>query len=586
MQNIPGIAIETATEQVQLVKLATSKKNDTSSRMADGSSDKQTLFSDVFDEHTEKVEEELALAPISHKQKMIESAPKKAEEKAEEAVNAAGNKVAPQDPVETAKNELETRMTQEDLDKVKDDLKEYGMSDEEIAQIEKQVNSEEGMTWKQFAAAIADKIAEMRTSQMTDTQKEDLNSFFGKLGFTDEESNKLISKLDSGNYAEVMTAVQAKIDAMPEGQQLLLNAEEVGAFTSAMGFSKEFTVKIQEMLGSNTLPKDLKEAFTLIRQEAAELDQKDQQLVRVVGKAFAETMGDTLKESSAARQIEQAVDLKPRVAEQGVKTEIKEEMAQAFRTRDDAMTDARVRDQAEKALADKVDIKPDTAVEVADNNQDMHTDDQSDRNWDNLFGKMHEDTQQTGKDQAQTRATVADTTAKGILAQADAKAAATNTRAWEKVSAPKVMKQVDDAVLKTLNNGTKQLTLQLTPENLGKLSIVLTVQGKEVGATIKAESPDAAKVIAENIDIIKNSLEAQGLKVEKLEVQTGLTDNQNYQDWFGESEHNLSREREAMIAMRNHMRNMRQGDGTGVAQDMQLLREQAINADQGLHLIA
>ena len=147
------------------------------------------------------------------------------------------------------------------------------------------------------------------------------------------------------------------------------------------------------------------------------------------------------------------------------------------------------------------------------------------------------------------------------------------------------MKQVETALLKNLGNNTKQLTLQLTPENLGKLSIVLQVHGKEVNAVIRAENPEAAKIIASNIDIIKNALESEGLKVEKLEVQAGLTNNQDSHDWFGQNEHNMARDREAMATMRNHMKTMR-GGNDNMAQDLQSLREQAINADNGLHIIA
>ena len=74
--------------------------------------------------------------------------------------------------------------------------------------------------------------------------------------------------------------------------------------------------------------------------------------------------------------------------------------------------------------------------------------------------------------------------------------------------------------------------------------------------------------------------------MDKLDVQAGLADNQNFNNWFGESEHNLSREREAMIAMRNHMRSMRAQDAGTMAQDMQSVGERVITSDQGLHLIA
>jgi flagellar hook-length control protein FliK len=74
--------------------------------------------------------------------------------------------------------------------------------------------------------------------------------------------------------------------------------------------------------------------------------------------------------------------------------------------------------------------------------------------------------------------------------------------------------------------------------------------------------------------------------VDKLDVQAGLADSQDFNNWFGESEHNLSREREAMIAMRNHMRSMRAQGGGGMAQDVQSVGERVITSDQGLHLIA
>lgn len=579
MQNIPGIALKEATEQMQTVRFSAVKKDD----------QQAMLFADLFNEHANRVENELALAPVSNKEKMLEAAPETEPEEA--PVNAAGTKAPVKEDTEPVVRDKEARMTQEELDEVKDDLKEYGMSDEEIAKIEEKVNSEEGMTWGEFVSVVAHKMAEMRQVELSDGQKDKLMSFFSKFGFTEKESAKLVSHLEKGHFAKVMKALKAKLEAMPQDQPLLIDKKEVEAFTAAMGFSKELTTKIQELFGANTLPKDVKQAFTLIRQELAEMDKKDEQLVRILGKAVAKAMGDESKATTVARQIAEAVDLKPRVAEEKPTVEVKEDLAEAVKGRKEVIPEANVRKASEDNLTSKAEIKTDTRSEVkadtkSDANNDVHAnnqDNESDENWNNFFGKMREDGSQASNSQAQIRANNAEALAKAGLTEADARAKA---KAWEKVSAPKVMKQVDNAFLKTLNNGAKQLTLQLTPENLGKLSIVLSVQGKEVGATIRAESPDAARIIADNIDIIKNSLESQGLKVEKLDVQTGLNSNQDYQDWFGENEHNLSREREAMIAMRNHMKQMRKENGDIMAQDLQQLREQAITADQGLHIIA
>ncbi|BDQ34651.1 flagellar hook-length control protein FliK [Pseudodesulfovibrio portus] len=572
MQNIPGIALEKAEEQIAAVKIAPAKKRD-----------QQELFADLFNEHADMVENELALAPVSHNEKMLDAVPHA--ETREEPVNAAGTKVPVKDNKEKDIRDNEARVTEDDFEELKDDLKGYGMSDEEIARLEDKVKSEKGMTWGQMAAAIAQKMAATRTAEMTDDQKVELKSFFSKFGFTEKESDKLIAQLEKGNFSKVMKELQTKVDSMPQDKSLLLEKTEIEAFAAALAFSKEFTAKIKEMLGNNALPKDMKEAFTLIRQEMADMDKKDQELARAVGKVFARAMGDESKATTAARQITEAVDLKPRVSDEQIETEAKEELAEAVKVRKDAMPEASTRKTATESMANKVEIKPEADPKTATDKQE----DDSEENWDNLFGKMRDDSGSTGKEQgtaqtqaqAQTESSTLNALTKTNAAEMDSKA-----KAWEKVSAPKVMKQVDNAIFKTLNNGTKQLTLQLTPENLGKLSIVLQVSGKEVGATIRAENADAAKIIADNIDILKSSLESHGLKVDKLEVQTGLTGNQDYQDWFGENEHNLAREREAMIAMRNHMKQMREGKGGVLAQDLQQLRDQAIHADHGLHIIA
>jgi flagellar hook-length control protein FliK len=240
---------------------------------------------------------------------------------------------------------------------------------------------------------------------------------------------------------------------------------------------------------------------------------------------------------------------------------------------------------AETALPEKAESKTGDSIDSTDTKADADAVDQnqdsdSKENWNNLFGKMTDDG--SGKGQMDAKSNSAEQGLKAGLTEAQTKA---KNKIWEKISAPKVMKQVETALFKNLKNGTKQLTLQLTPENLGKLNIILQVQGKEVSAMIRAENHDAAKILSNNIDMIKTALENEGLKVEKLEVQAGLTNNQDSQDWFGQNQHNLARDREAMVAMRKHMKIMR-GGGDTLAQDLQSIREQAINADNGLHVIA
>lgn len=562
MQNLPGIELEKTSEQFKAVAFSHSKKN----------GDQFDLFADLFDQHSTRIEKELALTPVSTKEQLVDTAPITADEQVKHVNVTSVEAPKPEEQMSEPEHERNERMTQEDFDEVKEDLEAYGLSKEEIADIEEKINSEEGMTWGQFVSTLADKMADMRKIELSDEQKSALGTFFSKLGFTPKESSKLLNQMENGEHAEVMAAMQKKINDLPKGKNMLFTKEELEAFSAAMNFSKEFTGKLKEALAKNALAKDVKEAFSMIRQEMAELDAKDRDLVKAVGNAFAKSLGKEVKENSVAKNIQEAVDLKPRVAEDNPKAQAREDFKDAISERKDSMPEANARKTEQKATPEKA------QADLMDQNQNNDADDA----WNNFFGKLREDNNSTRNQQFQAKVETLDTSIKQGLAEANIN---TKSRAWEKIAAPKVMQQVENAFIKTLDNGAKQLTVQLTPENLGKMNVMLQVNGKEVSAIIKAESPDAARIIAENIDIIKNSLEQQGLKVEKLEVQTGLTNGQDYRDWAGQEQHNMARDREVMIAMRQHMKAMR-GDGDGLAQDMQNQREQAINADQGLHVIA
>lgn len=569
MQNIPGIALDQATEQFKSMSFSKVPKTE-----------QQLLFADLFDQHATRIENELALSPVSTKDRMLDAAPDTTRTKPDALSTSSHEK---KDKVLTAANEQalkeerayghdrDKRMTQEDLDEVRDDLKGYGFSDEEIGDIEKKINSDEGMTWGQFVSTIAQKMADLRKASLSDDQKQNLSSFFAKLGFTSKESDKMIKQLENGNQNDVMAAIQKKLDAMPEGKQLLITKDEIEAFSSAMNFSKEFSSQLKEMFGKNMLPKEMKEAFTMIRQELANMDAKDQELAKAIGKQFLQAKGKEAKESSLARDVKEAVDLNPRVAEnkEDKSSQVKDDLKDAVEQRKEAMAGTTTAKGDQKATPEKAE---------ADANG------QADDHWTNFFDKLKGgDSAESGLGkQFQAKPENAESLLKAGLAEANTRS---DDKAWEKVSAPKVMRQVENAFIKTLNNGTKQLTLQLTPENLGKLSVMLQVNGKEVSATIRAESPEAARMIADNIDIIKNSLESQGLKVDKLDVQTGLANDTSQNNWFGTNEHNLAREREAMVAMRKHMKSMRSGDSL-LAQEMQSNVKKATVADQGLHIIA
>ncbi|MDD3312282.1 flagellar hook-length control protein FliK [Pseudodesulfovibrio sp.] len=578
MQNIPGITSDSTADQYKALKLTVTTTTST---------DKQSMFEELFQMHSSKVEHDLALSPIATTDKMVASAPEAAESVAQDGTaqtsvaqsgqaketKSTASKTTAKEDKEPAQDKRDQRMTQDDFNKVKEDLKEYGLSDKEIAELEKKVNSDEGLTWNQFVSALAEKMAELRKVALSDAQKADLTSFFSKLGFSEKQSARLLSQVENGETDKVMTALKAKLESMSDGKQLLLTKDEVDAFASAMQFSKELTGKLEELLGQGGTGKGMKQAFAMLGKEMAALDAKDEKLVKAVGKAFAEATGKEVKETSVAKDIQEAVDLKPRTADDnGADTMVKEDLKEALEERRDTMPES----NAKKAAATKT--LPKQAEGQAEP-REQKTEDESDKNWRDFFGKLRDDASASVR-QTQAKAENAEQALNAALTDTSAKA---KTQAWEKVTAPKVMRQVENAVIKTLSNGAKQLTLQLAPENLGKLSVALQVHGKEVSAVIRAESSEAAKLIHENLDVIKQALQDQGLKVDKLDVQSGLTGNYSDSNWFGQEQHNLAREREVMTAMRNHMRAMR-GE-TGTATDAAQAVVPTVQTD-GLHIVA
>ena len=102
---------------------------------------------------------------------------------------------------------------------------------------------------------------------------------------------------------------------------------------------------------------------------------------------------------------------------------------------------------------------------------------------------------------------------------------------------------------------------------------------------IQVEDAQTAAMLSANMDSLKKTLEDQGLTVQNLEVQAGLTSRQDQQAAFNADQHNQAQERQELSRLFSQLRMMRD-DAGDVALDMQDMHMQAILADQGLHLIA
>jgi flagellar hook-length control protein FliK len=146
-----------------------------------------------------------------------------------------------------------------------------------------------------------------------------------------------------------------------------------------------------------------------------------------------------------------------------------------------------------------------------------------------------------------------------------------------------IFSQVEQGILSGTHNGTNRLTLQLNPVELGQVTVILSVHQGEVKAIIRAEQQESAGILREQMAELRASLEAEGLKVKELDVQTSLRHNLSADQWNGHREHNLMQDAGEKDRL---MRLARIRRGTAEQADWDETPEVPATEQTGLHIVA
>ncbi len=543
------------------------------------------------------------------------------------------------------------RMTREDLAALRDDLKNQGFSDDELAAMETKVNSESGMTWGEMMQAVEKKISKTDKPAKKEISNDDtvqMLGLFGKLGFTAEQSQKMVDALAAGDTQSVLSAIDAKVAEHGADASVSLGSSEMQALGRAMNLSDEAQSRLASLFDNSSAAaglsgQGLTTAFSLVKNELlAQLHQENQAMAefrqsaaKVMDQAWLRESGKLnadLHNDDVARKAAQAVAMggekgaqkseTPTAAPQGVDvladapkqgqgvatkaaasaesgatTELHgragavaaEQAGLAGHEQNAAPAGQTVETgHARQGAGDKV--AGQATQPASEHNASGQNVGQNGQNgqqggaaggfsqqtgqegaWAELAGKIRMDKgagtvsgAATNGATGQTAATMAAMDA--VNGQAAGKAAG---KPFDAAMAARVARQVETGILRNVGQDAKQLTLELTPEDLGKLSVTLTVKDKEVRAVIAADKADTAAMLNEQAAKIKQTLEDQGFKVTKLEVQTGIAkDNQNA--WQSPEQHNMAREqRESAERMRSGQRLLQggvsdfSGDGDG-----------------------
>lgn len=148
-----------------------------------------------------------------------------------------------------------------------------------------------------------------------------------------------------------------------------------------------------------------------------------------------------------------------------------------------------------------------------------------------------------------------------------------------------VYQQVENGAFKNLGQGVKQLVIRLDPADLGQVSVILQVRGKEVQAVLRASNQDTTVVLNEQLGQLRSQLEAQGLKVAKLEVQTQLADSQSQSQWQGAESHNRYQENQELAMSAKRWRSLERA-APGLVRDVQISPHRENLSQNGLDIFA
>lgn len=449
-------------------------------------------------------------------------------------------------------------VTLEDLAGMKDSLKEFGLSDEDIDDLEDSIRNSEGMSWNAFLGLLADKVGgklqDLLPSELSTEQTRLLQNLFQKLGFTTAEADGLMGKIVAGRLNEVFSAVSEKLGKLPLDQFSAINSQEIAALTKALKLSDDAAKRVMsafEQLSAGEMSKDeLKALLASLKQEVA----KNQQEISERLSALRDGLQDALRQAmDRAQQLKESGGRESSQVQQ-VKTVGEDKLTH------DASLSAKDVGERKNGAQDGEFLNDSGAK-----NHGKGESGSKDAIWASFLSKL------------------------GFEGSLESKAGDFRYDALlsrENFSSSQLLDQVNNGILRTLADGGRQLQLQLTPADLGNVTVVLSVNAnKEVSAVIRPENADAAKMLAENMHHLKQALEQQGLKVQKLDVQTQTPNDRGGNDWTSAQQHNEAREQREMLERSSFLRQLNRRSGV-VAQNVQSSDTVAHLSHNGIYIVA
>lgn len=494
-------------------------------------------------------------------------------------------------PYSTAPTTLETppedtpleeiRFTDSELADVIKDLRKQGVDDETLARVAELMNRPGGTTAKEIHTAVMGNDP----AKLTDADLQRIASFLDRVDPSGQLKTGIMDDLKAGRTFKVTDKLNSIMEGLAkEGASLNMDKGEILSLGKALRLGDDAMKSLEKAFGGkDSLKLGATEARDLLAPLLLEIQKQQKNMEKAVDvlatalkpavdkararlKAEADAAGqrsrrteqsemlirDTVTREGVNKTAETASRTEGTPAEGNAADKVRDRLA--AKAEDGNQTGSQAgkegADKAAKAKADKAeDAKFDP---LADAKSTTKKEDP----WDALLRKLEVRTEQpVVRTETPQPLTVASSLGMQSASQA-AQAGQQTARATGHMAA-KVLSQVEQGVLSALADGTKRMTLNLNPVELGAVSVILSSRNGEVSAILKPERPETAAMMTQQADVLRHTLEQQGIKVDKVEVQTPQDQRSNEQ-WQGMDQHNASHEQQTRRDALDRMRRLGQ----------------------------
>ena len=433
--------------------------------------------------------------------------------------------------------------------------------------------------------------------QLSTEEADSFSQLMTKFGFSTEDTNELISMSDQGKSKALWQRISQKMDTL-EAEGIHVSDKEFASLLKGLDISSAASKQMQKAFSENIMDSYSKDQLRVLLAEAGkEIASKDL-AAQAVQKNMRGAMADALQTAKLNELGGSTADMRG-----SARSSASEQRMQLAAQK--KVTEVIGQEEAEANKIGKPGTPTLDAAKATNAASTAHDATGSFKEGADNFGSGA-DTQSRADRILQTRFTEK---AEGKNASADAMKEAVQEMMQKVGVAPsaesvqlgnnglqqdalslarshrqEIFSQVEQGIMQGAVNGAKQLTLQLNPENLGQLTVVLTMQHGELKATLRADKPETATVLQEQMAELKATLEEQGIKVADIGVETRLGEDSSQRQWSSNDEHNQMQDAQerARFARLSQLRKEALSD-SGISLEVP---KPTASVAAGLHIIA